>query len=320
MSSAESRVYAALRYARGVLAALILCVLVLFADPKALVTLLLSVKFVPTLLLFLFSFVLLSLSVLKWRYLIMAFGRRVPITTLFSLYLVGYFVNSFLPSQVGGDIARSVSLSKSVGRKESFAATLLERYTGLLAMLFLALVSVSLGHGPGYVLSLIVLGFCGIIGVGTGLVLSSASWRVLSRFMPSSKLRTTATTFRDALLSVALQPKVVVITMLFSVLFHLCTAVNTLIAAYAIGWDSASFASILIVLPFILLVGALPLTPSGIGVQEGAFFFFLTQIGASPSHALCIAALLRVKVLFVGIIGGLVWACGSIRGKETSGK
>ena len=67
--------------------------------------------------------------------------------------------------------------------------------------------------------------------------------------------------------------------------------------------DYASF----IVLPLILTIGALPLTPSGLGIQEGAFVFFLHGIGASEEQALLIALILRAKSVILALLGGLVF-------------
>ena len=35
--------------------------------------------------------------------------------------------------------------------------------------------------------------------------------------------------------------------------------------------------------PLVLMVGVVPITPSSLGVQEGAFVFLLARIGASPA-------------------------------------
>ena len=90
-------------------------------------------------------------------------------------------------------------------------------------------------------------------------------------------------------------------------MYHTVTVVNTLAAAAAVGWSQPPVAELFVVLPLILLVGALPLTPNGLGIQEGAFFFFLCAVGASPAQALGVALVLRAKSYVLALFGWLVW-------------
>ncbi|NBO19859.1 MAG: hypothetical protein EBV03_11695, partial [Proteobacteria bacterium] len=95
--------------------------------------------------------------------------------------------------------------------------------------------------------------------------------------------------------------------LLLSVLFHSVTVVNTVAAGYVVGWDNPPIRELFVVLPLILLVGALPITPSGLGIQEGAFFYFLGGLGASPGQALGIALVLRAKSYLLALLGWLCW-------------
>src|SRR5688572_7072884 len=61
------------------------------------------------------SFYFLSLGVVlagqiayawRWRLLLHAAGAQVPFTHIVRQYFVGIFVNNFLPSTVGGDVAK----------------------------------------------------------------------------------------------------------------------------------------------------------------------------------------------------------------------
>ena len=85
------------------------------------------------------------------------------------------------------------------------------------------------------------------------------------------------------------------------------TVYNTLLSATAVGWDSASVSGLFVVVPLVLLVSILPLTPNGVGLQEGAFLFFLERVGASRPEALAVGVVLRAKVTILGGIGGVLW-------------
>jgi len=92
-----------------------------------------------------------------------------------------------------------------------------------------------------------------------------------------------------------------------SLLFHSIPVVNTCAAAAAVGWYDVPVRELFVVLPIILLLGSLPITPSGLGIQEGAFVFFLTGLGASPAAALGVGVVLRAKSYLLALIGGAVW-------------
>ena len=62
-----------------------------------------------------------------------------------------------------------------------------------------------------------------------------------------------------------------------------------------------------IVVPLVLLVSMVPLTPAGIGIQEGAFLFFLQRIGATEAQGLGVGVVLRAKVMVIAMLGGLLW-------------
>jgi uncharacterized membrane protein YbhN (UPF0104 family) len=92
-----------------------------------------------------------------------------------------------------------------------------------------------------------------------------------------------------------------------SVLFHLLTIVNTAAVGAAVGWSDIPWGGLLVVVPLILLIGAVPISPQGLGIQEGAFVFFLHSVGATTGQALAIALVLRAKSYVLAILGGGVW-------------
>ncbi len=258
-------------------------------------------------LLLLLSVVLIYISALKWKLFLNALSADVPVLRLFNLYLLGYFVNQVLPSYVGGDVARSFYIGKRVGQHEAFAATILERYTGLVAMMVLACVALFLGEGVTLAIKLVVILLAlGLIAV-TVLALSTKLLKKISRLKMIAKVSTHLSRVQAGLLLGRSKSGLLIGTLLLSFLFHSFTVVNTLIAAHAVGWNNPPVWELFVVLPLILLIGALPISPSGLGVQEGAFFYFLQTLGATPGQALGVAVVLRAKSYVLALVGGVVW-------------
>jgi hypothetical protein len=68
-----------------------------------------------------------------------------------------------------------------------------------------------------------------------------------------------------------------------------------------------------IFVPIIILVALLPLSVGGIGVREGAYVYFFSQVGVSASEAFILSLLLYV-VMMIGIIlpGGIIYVVEGI--------
>src|SRR6185436_9957616 len=77
-----------------------------------------------------------------WGRLLRAQGVPIPYSKAASYYFVGLFFNNFLPSNVGGDIARISDAAKHASHVSPvFSATLMERLIGVVAIGFLAVVA-----------------------------------------------------------------------------------------------------------------------------------------------------------------------------------
>ncbi len=256
--------------------------------------------------LFLVSFILILVSSYKWQVLIKGLGSSVKLLKLFGLYLVGYAVNLLLPSFVGGDAVRSWELGKIAGQSEALVATSFERFSGLLAMLLLALLfsfwAPSVPVKIKYSIILISL----LTFIFTFLVSNTTCYELLLRFSPL-KFRGFLLKVSDSIQKVKSNPKLLMSAMLLSFIFHSLTVVNVLVCAYVVGWHNPPLWEVFVVLPIILIISSLPISPNGLGIQEGAFTYFLSSIGATNEQAFGIALILRIKSYVLAIIGAVIW-------------
>lgn len=120
----------------------LLALLIYVVDLKQLWLALSQLTIPILLLLFSITLLLIYTSCLKWKIFLEALGSDVSVFKLIKFYIVGYFINLIIPSYVGGDAVRSWYAGKEVGQHEAAAATILERYTGFVAMVTLALLFV----------------------------------------------------------------------------------------------------------------------------------------------------------------------------------
>jgi len=297
------------------LSVLVFALLFTQIEPEQFLVALKSLSLGAIALLMLISFILIYLSSLKWSYFLHAFGSEVSVLRLFALYHLGYFFNLIAPSYIGGDAARSYYVGKEMGQHKAAAATILERYTGLVAMISLGFMFVWFVDlaTPSMKAAIVLL----TLGLAA-LSLVALSQRILSfiRRLPfGDKVVPHLEKIQEGFKIAKSNPKLILNSFALSYLYHTVTLFNVAVTAYVVGWINPPLLDLFVVLPLVLLISALPLTPNSLGIQEGAYFYFLSGLGATGSQALAIALILRAKQYVLAVIGWFVFLAEGSRPK-----
>jgi len=254
------------------------------------------------------------ISTVKWRMLLVVKGiSSLSFARLWALYFVGGFFSNFLPTDVGGDLVRSYEVGKVSGRHaESLSAIVMERLTGFLAMIALALVGLVLNPalaGMQFLGQTILLVLFAAV-VLTVLLLSPLLQQWVGvrvrRFVPrrlGEKLKgflTSVSEYRN-------ERATMTAAMALSIVFQSIPIVYVYCLMRSIGADLDPTALILVV-PAVSLVGILPITINGIGLREGAFVLLLAKAGIDRPEAFAIAVMYRVGIMLMSSIGGVLYA------------
>lgn len=261
--------------------------------------------------LFALSFVMIWVSSMKWRLFVLGRGTNVSIWRLMRLYTVGVFFNNFMPSMVGGDLARSYILGRQIGsQSRSLASVFLERFTGVVALVALAftfaLINRALLREP------IIAGSLLVVGASVVAFLVLLRWPAVLSVVPrplasTSPLTTVASRFhrfrREILLAKG-NTRLLAMAMFYSFLFHFLTSVNVYVASLTIGLR-VSFLDVAVITPIILLVTMFPVSVNNLGWWEWAFSVFMVNVGAVEAEGLAVALILRAKSVIISAIGGI---------------
>lgn len=295
------------KWLRAALGGVAIVFLLMVVDVHSVVAALEDIRLIDLAYLLLISVVLVLVSVVKWRLFLQHLGMSASIPHLFRLYLVGYFVNLLMPSSLGGDVVRSLYVGKEIDKIRSVSATLLERYTGFIAMVSMSLIAV--WWAPQVTAQVRLLTII-VGGVAVALTVAMVTGRFtqlseLVRLPPS--IHAKVLRLQDGVQWGLSDKDLLVRAGALSVTFHLLTIVNTAVVGYAVGWSDIPWSDLLVVVPLILLIGAVPISPQGLGIQEGAFVFFLSSVGATSGQAMAIALVLRAKSYILAALGGLLW-------------
>ena len=290
----------------------LLAFIILKVDWQESLSIIINISIPYIFLLLLLSLSMITISCIKWQIFLQARNIKVSLFRLVQLYYVGYFFNNFLPSSVGGDVVRSVTLGRKIQNQlDSFSSVFLERFTGFLGLLVLAIIAFMLNFNRfrnleiGLVLVLLSVAFIGVIAVFFSKRLQKLIDKMLD-LKPFKIIKNKAKKFLNVIYFFKSQPIVLTKTMIISFIFHIMTIVNTLVVCLALDIQVAVL-DVAVIVPIILIVSTVPISINAIGVWEGSFVYFFSLAGVDPSASLAIALVLRAKNLFNALVGGLFY-------------
>ena len=253
-------------------------------------------------------------SSFKWYCLARSCNMSVSVWRLYAFYIVGCFFNLVLPSSIGGDFIRVHELGRHTGRyAESAAVVFVERFSGLVILVVLAMMAV--------IVNLQMFNMPWLTGaLAAGLVAAaSVCWIIIderpfnflnNRFGSKIKLVSVFLSklgkFRNAVLIYQNKPGAIWLAVFNSLLFYFLAILNVWVSALAFD-SSVSFTSMLVAVPVIMFIMNIPFSIGGIGIMEFGYSFTLGLFGVNPTVAVSIALLMRIKTLIAAGIGSVIY-------------
>jgi glycosyltransferase 2 family protein len=242
------------------------------------------------------------LSAVKWRRLAIAVGFRGSVLRFVGYYFIGMFFNAFGLGTVGGDVVRALYLAAGNRRRGLALNTVVaDRASGLAVLLGIALVALIVFrryeiptpiHWAVIAVATTILGGWALLPHAVSRVLSSENR--IRRFVEQDL----APYWSDR----RLLAEVVAL----SLVFHLSQIAALMILTRALGL-AVPLSYCFVFGPLVNIVAAIPISLNGLGVREGGFVFFLSQIGLSQDSAIAFALAWFAVVVVCGLLGGLVY-------------
>ncbi len=272
-----------------------------------------------------------AFSGVKWGILLHAGGIHVTLKRLITYQWLAEFFNNFLPAQVGGDVMRGYALASDTHRRADAAASvMIDRFMGLFVFMVaaaFATTTILIGGRPNGVpfgadelvaLRVMVLGSVGVALTLSGILTAMLSRRlklfaerVLNRLPFSDKTMPIWQKLSQAFNAYRYQYRALLLSALGSVLIVVLTSVQIWLIAEAVDPGSLSLIEVLVINPIIvLLLVAVPLSPGGLGVRQGAFAIMFFLIGAGSDLGYGVGLLQQVIVYVVSLPGLLLWIRG----------
>jgi uncharacterized protein (TIRG00374 family) len=249
----------------------------------------------------------------RWRLLLQATGAPVPFTQVLRQYFVGIFVNNFLPSTVGGDMAKIYYLGDRYGYRTVTASVAMDRALGVgllaaLAASALALSPVSAARLTAaqlacVAIAVLALGFLVLMRVGTGGLAGRVRWlgdRAVGFAERLQRLRLdmAAPLGRPAII---VQAAVVVVGYTIAI-----TAVyQTFIALQ--GGAVPPVLALFAVITATVVLSNIPVSLNGLGLREQLHASLLAPLGIAPEIAVAISLLVYAHLVVASLIGLAFW-------------
>jgi uncharacterized protein (TIRG00374 family) len=247
----------------------------------------------------------LAIGIYRWSRLLRKAGVPLGILSVGRVYAKSTFSNTFLPTTVGGDVARALLIVRRGPLLTRVVVTILvDRFGGLIGLLGLAWVafafqSTTVPSGARVFLAWVTA----TVLIGSLLVVAAVfRGSRLARAIVPGRFVAVARDSRELLRTYAADPKILAVLLLSSLLFQALIAFQLVMLAHAIGVH-LSFSTAAVVLALVTVVTLIPISIGGFGVREGSYVVLLGGVSIGATDATLISVL-SVAALFIASLPG----------------
>lgn len=247
-------------------------------------------------------------TAVRWWLLLKHTGAHASFWRVLPSYYLGLFFNNLLPTGIGGDVVRTLYLTRrGLGLHALAASMVVDRAIGLLAMLLLATscavffappdLNDSARHSALAVLALTLLGAAFALSPSAGRLLQRLQRRYHQTRVRHSVLESAILcySYRSDPLLLAAATVLSLIAQSFAILAYVLIGVG-------IGLPLPP-ATYFVIVPIVFVAAMLPISLGGLGVREGALVGLLLAFGADRQLAIGLS-LLYLVVLWLSTLPG----------------
>jgi glycosyltransferase 2 family protein len=259
------------------------------------------------------------IGALRWHMALRVQGLALPFKRAGEISLIAHFFNSFLLGSTGGDLLKAYYAARETHHKKAEAVTtvFVDRLIGLFSMLLFAALMMPLNAAllGSHEALWSVTGFALAMLVASGGMVWLAFWggvsrrfpvvRELLRRLPKAELLERSL---EACRHYGRERAFLARSLAASMALNLVCVLQVWVLALGLGAD-VPLRALLVIVPVVICISAIPVTPSGLGVRENLFVLILSvpALGVSATHALSLSLLAYAGSLFWSVVGGAVY-------------
>jgi uncharacterized protein (TIRG00374 family) len=247
----------------------------------------------------------------RWSVLLRASGYRVHPDTAFKCIMFGWFMNYILPARIG-DVARAITIKTTEDTPMSIGLStiVVERAMDMLTLSLTLMAALMLVSGNTELMEMAVISLAVSLALVVGLALIYLYDGFFIRLFQGrfETIKESIIVFKKGLTDLSGNPQAIILCLLLSMPVWLFEIASIFFAARAIGVDLPFSQSALAgIVAFI--AQAIPTTPAGIGIQEGAIagvlMLFNVDVSVGTSIALVDHFARGLVIYILGIVSAI---------------
>jgi uncharacterized protein (TIRG00374 family) len=248
----------------------------------------------------------------RWQLLLSARGINSGYWKLLRYFLNGLFFGNFLPTTVGGDLARAYLVAEDCkGKSEALASVLVDRFIGLFGVIVTGIIGLILVAKTGqelFLLKAMVIGIAAallfvILFLNKSLI---RKFRWVLKLPLVEKVEHHLIDFYHSIYVYRTHKIEVLWAFMQSLLVQIFVVITSFLIALALKIE-ISIIPFFLYMPVIAAVSMIPLSINGWGLQEGAFIVFFGRAGVARSAALSLGFLYHLVAIAISLLGGILW-------------
>ena len=262
---------------------------------------------------------MLFLGVLRWQIVLRVHGLELPLGQATQLSLIAHFFNAFLLGTAGGDVVKAYYAAQETHHKktEAVVTVFVDRIIGLWAMLLfggvMILPNYQLFGRPGLLRTAAAVLVAMLAAASAFMFLAlrggvSRAWPGARHWLRRLPKGERVEQVLDSCRIFGQSPRFLPRTLGLSILINLLMVWQFIVLARGLHLAPPPGALYLVV-PVVICISALPISPSGLGVRENLFVHLLAvpAIGVPETGALSLSLLAYAMSLAWSVIGGLLY-------------
>jgi uncharacterized protein (TIRG00374 family) len=264
------------------------------------------------------TFLMQFLHVLKWQTVLSVTPlSTVPFRRLFYHHFTAFFFQLFLPSAASGDIIKGTRLGlEHTERAHAAASVIFARVTGFVVLAVLGIGAILYNPDLFFLLPararILFICIYPLLMAAVIILFTPLTTTVLHHRIVPRRFRNILEKFQKSLRFYLHYPRVISMTLIFALIIFLILVLITFLIFAAIE-TPLSWRSLLMVMPVITVLTFIPFTVNGAGIRE--YMLLISFPVLSGPDVVSFAALFYSATLAVGLIGGLLFAAESLKGK-----
>ena len=218
----------------------------------------------------------------------------------------------FLPSTIGGDFMRSIDLAAHTKRPgEVIATVVLDRLSGYIGLVFLAIMSLAFGwkliqdKSVLFSVSIITAILIAVLLILFNKFLFSKINKLLHT-PNAGKLRQLLKDLHEEIHYFRQHKKIIVNNLILSILIQTTAPLAFLVIALSLG-IKVNIIYFFIFLPIINAITLLPVSIGGLGLRDATTIFFFAKAGVSRDLSFAMSLINFFFILVCGALGGLIY-------------